>query len=84
MGELIRQPNPHINHESPDMTIDDLEISTRLYNFLKNAGLYKLEVLTEKTEKDLLAIRYCTERYIKEINDLLAQKGLSLKQSNQK
>jgi len=62
------------------LLIDDLDISIRLYQFLKNhIGIVSLDELSNKTEKEIKETRGFTSPNLKELKSLLQENGLSLK-----
>jgi len=59
-------------------SVDELEVSFRTYNSLKNAGIKTIGELVQKSEPDLLRTRKFYRREIKELNDVLTAMGLEL------
>lgn len=66
-------------NKKESLLLNDLDISIRLYQFLKNAGIKSLEELTEKSESDLIQIKEIDQISLKELKSILKEKGLSLK-----
>lgn len=60
------------------MHIDDLFFTTRTNCCLKNAGIFKVEDLIQKTEIDILKLPNLGKKSLTEIKDILAKEGLSL------
>jgi DNA-directed RNA polymerase subunit alpha len=58
--------------------IEELDLSVRAYNCLKNAEIRNLKDLVVKTEDDLLKTKNFGQKTLKEIKALLAEKDLSL------
>jgi DNA-directed RNA polymerase subunit alpha len=56
--------------------IDDLGLTVRTLNSLKNSNVRTLRDLVEYTEKELLDVKNVGEKAVAEIADLLAQEGL--------
>ena len=60
--------------------LEDLDISTRLYQFLKTLNVKSLEELTQKTETELgLLFGAEHKSYLKELKSILNDKNLSFK-----
>lgn len=66
------------NRDPLDIRIDELELSIRAYNCLKNEGIETLRELVAKTEIDLIRTPNFGRVSLKEIVDMLAEFGLSL------
>ena len=62
------------------LTIDDLELSARSLNCLKEAGIDTVSTLISKDMSDLIQIKNFGKKSADEINEKLAQYNLSLKQ----
>lgn len=60
------------------LTIDELDLPTRIYNSLRNGEIEILGQLIEKSKKDLLSLRNMGNKSIAVIEDKLKGKGLSL------
>ena len=61
-----------------DIRLDELELSIRAYNCLKNEGVETLRELVVKTELDLIRTPNFGRVSLKEVVDMLAEFGLSL------
>ena|SRR5881397_3510508 len=61
-----------------DKSVDELELSVRSYNCLKNARIRTLGELVVKTEADLLRSKNFGRKSLSEIKDVLAGLGLHL------
>lgn len=59
-------------------SIEDLNLSNRTTNCLKNAGIRTLSELVSKTEGDLVKTRNFGKHSLREINEKLAELGLKL------
>lgn len=57
--------------------IDELELSVRSANCLKNANIETLRELVRKTEKDMMETKNFGKKSLEELQDLLGQLGLS-------
>jgi DNA-directed RNA polymerase subunit alpha len=65
-------------NENLDKSVEELELSVRSYNCLKNANIRTLRELVEKTEGDMLKTKNFGRKSLNEIKDILATMGLSL------
>ena len=59
-------------------SIDELELSVRSYNCLKNADIKTIADLVIKTESEMLKTKNFGRKSLNEIKELLAEMGLSL------
>lgn len=59
-------------------TVDELELSVRSANCLKNAGIYYIGELVQKTEAEMLKTKNFGRKSLNEIKDILQEMGLSL------
>lgn len=60
------------------MTIDELDLPTRIYNSLRNGGIETIEQLVNLAHKDLISMRNMGGKSISIINEKLAEKGIKL------
>ena len=60
-----------------DTNVEELELSVRSANCLKNAGIRSLRELVQKTEKDMLETKNFGRKSLNEIKDILREKGLA-------
>ena len=58
---------------------EELELGVRSYNCLKREGIQTVGDLVTKTEAELLNIPNFGKKSIDEVNDKLAERGLSLR-----
>ena len=58
--------------------MDELELSVRSANCLKNAGIRTIRDLVQKSEKDMLETKNFGRKSLNEIRDILRPMGLSL------
>jgi len=72
-AEPARSPNEHL-----DKSVEELELSVRSYNCLKNANIKTLRELVQKTEGDMLKTKNFGRKSLNEIKDILSTMGLSL------
>ena len=59
-------------------SVDELELSVRSANCLKNAGIRTIRDLVQKSEKDMLETKNFGRKSLNEIKDILRPMGLSL------
>ena len=71
------QPRPMLN-ENLDKSVDELELSVRSYNCLKNANIRTIRELVRKTEADMLRTKNFGRKSLNEIKEILTSMGLSL------
>ena len=60
------------------MTIDELDLPTRIYNSLRNGGIETIEQLLNTPRKDLISMRNMGGKSISVIEEKLQEKGISL------
>jgi DNA-directed RNA polymerase subunit alpha len=65
-------------NEHLDKSVEELELSVRSYNCLKNANIRTLRELVQKTEGDMLKTKNFGRKSLNEIKEILATMGLSL------
>jgi len=65
-------------NEHLDKSVEELELSVRSYNCLKNANIRTLRELVQKTEGDMLKTKNFGRKSLNEIKDILSTLGLSL------
>ena len=66
-----------------EMSIDELELSVRSYNFLKRAGINTVEELTNKTSEDMMKVRNLGRKSLEEVLAKLKELGLQLNPSDE-
>jgi DNA-directed RNA polymerase subunit alpha len=71
------QPALSVN-ENLDKSVEELELSVRSYNCLKNANIRTLRELVQKTEGEMLKTKNFGRKSLNEIKEILATMGLSL------
>jgi len=62
-----------------EMTIEELDLSVRSYNCLKRAGINTVQELTMKSEEDMMKVRNLGRKSLEEVQEKLAELGLSLR-----
>jgi DNA-directed RNA polymerase subunit alpha len=65
-------------NEHLDKSVEELELSVRSYNCLKNANIRTIRELVQKTEGEMLKTKNFGRTSLNEIKDILATMGLSL------
>jgi len=71
------QPSVSVN-ENLDRSVEELELSVRSYNCLKNANIRTLRELVKKTEGEMLKTKNFGRKSLNEIKEILSSMGLSL------
>ncbi|MGQ4807721.1 DNA-directed RNA polymerase subunit alpha [Candidatus Entotheonellaceae bacterium PAL068K] len=67
--------------EKLNRSVDELELSVRSYNCLKNADIRTIGELVQKNEADMLKTRNFGRKSLNEIKDILVDMGLGLGKS---
>ena len=67
-----------IRNENLNRSVEELELSVRSYNCLKNANIATIGELIQKTEAEMLKTKNFGRKSLNEIKEILAQMGLSL------
>jgi len=82
-----REPNPDRQMDSRDKprfnenllrSVDELELSVRSANCLKNADIHKIWQLVSKSESEMLKTKNFGRKSLNEIKEVLSEMGLSL------
>jgi len=60
------------------MTIDELDLPTRIYNSLRNGGIETIGQLLDTSRKDLISMRNMGGKSIGVIEEKLKEKGIEL------
>src|SRR5579864_8040394 len=61
-----------------NMTIDELDLPTRIYNSLRNGGIETIEQLLQTPRKELVSMRNMGGKSISVIEEKLGEKGITL------
>jgi DNA-directed RNA polymerase subunit alpha len=81
-GELQAEgvgEQPHAtSNENLDKSVEELELSVRSYNCLKNANIRTIRELVQKTEGEMLKTKNFGRKSLNEIKEILSGMGLSL------
>jgi DNA-directed RNA polymerase subunit alpha len=65
-------------YEKLGKSVDEMELSVRSYNCLKNANIRTIGELVQKTESEMLKTKNFGRKSLNEIKEILASMGLSL------
>jgi len=65
-------------NENLDRSVDELELSVRSYNCLKNADIRTIRELVQKSEPDMLKTKNFGRKSLNEIKEILSSMGLHL------
>src|ERR1041384_7961975 len=69
---------PEIKNENLNRSVEELELSVRSYNCLKNANIQTIGELVQKTEAEMLKTKNFGRKSLNEIKEILANMGLAL------
>jgi DNA-directed RNA polymerase subunit alpha len=72
------QPRVGSLNEHLDKSVEELELSVRSYNCLKNANIRTIRELVQKTEAEMLKTKNFGRKSLNEIKEILHSMGLSL------
>ena len=72
------EPVAKIRNDNLDRSVEELELSVRSYNCLKNANISTIRELVLKTEGEMLRTKNFGRRSLHEITEILSTMGLSL------
>jgi DNA-directed RNA polymerase subunit alpha len=67
-----------VRNENLDRSVEELELSVRSYNCLKNANITTIRQLVQKTEPEMLKTKNFGRKSLNEIKEILGLMGLSL------
>jgi len=78
MAELPQEiaNDPRLEHL--DRSVEELELSVRSYNCLKNANIQTIRELVQKSENEMLKTKNFGRKSLNEIKEILTKMGLSL------
>jgi DNA-directed RNA polymerase subunit alpha len=68
--------DPRVEHL--DRSVEELELSVRSYNCLKNANIQTIRELVQKSENEMLKTKNFGRKSLNEIKEILQKMGLSL------
>ena len=72
------QPRVGVSNENLDKSVEELELSVRSYNCLKNANIRTIRELVQKSEGEMLKTKNFGRKSLNEIKEILHTMGLSL------
>jgi DNA-directed RNA polymerase subunit alpha len=75
------EPLPETPPNEWDIPVETLNLSVRSFNCLKRAGISKVSELLDLTEDEIMKMRNFGKKSLDEIKQVLAERGLSLRQS---
>lgn len=76
--EPVQDTAPEVVNEYLDKSVEELELSVRSYNCLKNANIATIRELVQKTEPEMLRTKNFGRKSLSEIKEILTDMGLSL------
>jgi DNA-directed RNA polymerase subunit alpha len=76
--EIPSEKTVEVRNENLDRSVEELELSVRSYNCLKNANITTIRELVLKTEQDMLKTKNFGRKSLNEIKEILASMGLGL------
>ena len=71
-------PPPAPYNEHLDRSVDELELSVRSYNCLKNADIKTIRDLVQRSEGEMLKTKNFGRKSLNEIKEILSEMGLGL------
>jgi len=78
LGELDSDILQATANDHLDKSVEELELSVRSYNCLKNANIRTIRELVEKTEPEMLRTKNFGRKSLNEIKEILKSMGLGL------
>jgi DNA-directed RNA polymerase subunit alpha len=76
--EVAPEKGAVLRNDSLDRSVEELELSVRSYNCLKNANITTIRELVQKTEGEMLKTKNFGRKSLNEIKEILGAMGLSL------
>ncbi len=77
-SEVVAEQPESVLNENLDKSVEELELSVRSYNCLKNANIQTIRELVQKTEGDMLKTKNFGRKSLNEIKEILTSMGLGL------
>lgn len=74
----VAEPPRVIPEEVLNRPIEELELSVRAFNCLKNAGVVTIRDLVQRTEEEMLQVKNFGKKSLNEVKNVLASLNLSL------
>ncbi len=78
IDEVLVDRDRETLNENLNRSVDELELSVRSYNCLKNANIQTLGELVQKSESEMLKTKNFGRKSLNEIKEILTTMGLSL------
>lgn len=81
-GEVVEageESKPALSDELMRMTVDELDLPTRIYNSLRNAGIETVADLLSTPRKELMTYRNLGAKSLSVIDESLEEKGITYK-----
>jgi DNA-directed RNA polymerase subunit alpha len=75
------EPLPEAPPNEWDIPVETLNLSVRSFNCLKRAGISKVSELLDLTEDEIMKMRNFGKKSLDEIKQVLAERGLTLRQA---
>ena len=76
--EAVPEKPAPVYNENLDRSVDELELSVRSYNCLKNANITTIRELVQKSETEMLKTKNFGRKSLNEIKEILTVMGLGL------
>ena len=76
--EVPQERAAPVYNENLDRSVEELELSVRSYNCLKNANITTIRELVQKTEQEMLKTKNFGRKSLNEIKEILTAMGLGL------
>jgi DNA-directed RNA polymerase subunit alpha len=76
--EVTHERPMTIRNENLDRSVEELELSVRSYNCLKNANISTIRELVQKSEQEMLKTKNFGRKSLNEIKEILSAMGLTL------
>jgi len=73
-----RERGADVANENLSKSVEELELSVRSYNCLKNANIKTIGELVQKSESEMLKTKNFGRKSLNEIKEILTAMGLSL------
>ena len=78
MEEVEPEEPVEVVNEHLDKSVEELELSVRSYNCLKNANITTIRELVQKSEPEMLRTKNFGRKSLNEIKEILVAMGLNL------
>ena len=76
--EVAEEKTSTVYNENLDRSVEELELSVRSYNCLKNANISTIRELVQKSEQEMLKTKNFGRKSLNEIKEILTAMGLGL------